>query len=313
MLAVLALISTADASGGPWVPGDGKAQLYLGVESERFTTLKANGTEEGVSRVPIAGGVSTLRAVGELSYGIASRAEFSLTVPLQRAFVHRPDDALCGAFGLGACDTTSSVGVIEARLKGLVSDQVSGAPVSFAVGGVVRYGGLTAGTRQRLTNAGEGTTDVGGRLSLGRSGPLGGGYYVLQVDAQGLYRIPLSSDFPVGEGERSVPGAEVAAATDLLIAPSARFSFGPTVSFAARPGGIDVGEMLSTAAAGDVDRFLGLRYAEVRVGGKLIVQDESYNAISLSVLRMGWGMNTPTDTLGIGVGVTIADLMGARS
>lgn len=310
MLALLLSLSAALASGGPWVPGEGQAQLYVGLDAERFVVLRVFGTEDGVADVPIAGGMSTIRTVGELSYGIASRVEVSLSVPVQHAYIHRPSDPLCGVFGLGACRPTTSVGIVEGRVKGLFLDQVSGAPLSAAIGGVVRFGGLTASTRERFTNAGEGTTDLGGRLSLGRSGTLGGGYYVGQLDVQGLYRLPINTAFPRGEGDLTVPGAEVSAAADLLLAPVARVSFGPTVTFASRPSGLDIGEMLGTAVD-DPDRFAGINYTEVRAGGKLILQDERYNAVSLSVLRMAWAKNTPKDTFGVSLGVTIADLLGA--
>ncbi|MCA9569389.1 MAG: hypothetical protein KC656_16190 [Myxococcales bacterium] len=302
------LVQHASAGNGPWVPGQGQLQMYAGVDAQRFERVKAYGLPDGPAEVTVGGGVSSFRGVLDLTYGIASRTEVELVLPVQHAWAAHPEQDLCVAFGLGACRPTTSVGVVETRAKVLLLDEVSGAPLSVAVGGVLRFGGLTAGTRERFTNAGEGTTDFGIRLSAGRSGALGGGYYVTNLDLQGLYRVPNSRTFPNLAGDLTVPGPEVAAGLDLLVAPRQSVALGPTVGVSARPMGLDIGEMLADGVT-DVDRFTSLNYAQARAGGKLVLQDPSYNSVTFSVVQAFYARNNPIDTLSFSAGVSLSNLL----
>lgn len=311
MLLVI-LSQLASAGGGPWVPGAGQLQVYAGVEGQRFTVLEGNDANGDPNiEVDVAGGISTLTGVLDLSYGVSSRTEVELILPYQHTHAKQADAPVCGLLGLGACRTTSTVGVIEGRVKTLVLDEVSGAPLSLAVGGVVRFGELTAAHRERITNAGEGTLDVGARVGVGRSGALGGGYWVANLDLVGLYRFPTATDFPAPDGDLTIPGPEVWSTADVLVAPSVSVAFGPTASFATRPGGLQFGEMLELAG-GSVDRFASIRYTQARVGGKLVLQDEDYNAVSLSVTRTVYAVNNPMDTWSIGAGVSLNNLLGSK-
>ncbi len=299
------LVGWAFAGAGPWVPGEGQLHLYAGLDVQRFTRLNAEGLDGAVR---IGEGVSTVGGVLDLSYGLGSGLEAELILPVQHAYVHRPDTGPCVDFGDDVCAPTTTIGVIDIRLKGVLLDEFHGAPLSLAIGGVMRIGAFTFDTRHRFTNAGEGTTDVGARLSVGRSIAVGGGHAVFSGDVQALYRFPNVERFPLPDGGLAIPGPEAAASGDLLFAPGASFAFGPAVQWARRLTGLDVAEMLGTAAT-DPDRFASLHYGVVRTGGKLILQNDSYDAISIAVLRTVYARNNPSDTWSFGVGVSLNNLV----
>jgi hypothetical protein len=314
-MTLLIFLHAAVAGTGPWVPGAGQLHVYAGVSQESFETLNANafpGSDERVTQVDIGQGIDTVTGVLDATYGIADRASVEFVVPVQYSHANRPDDAVCVLFGLGACRPTTSIGVIEARVKGLLSDQINGAPLTLAAGLVTRFGGLTSKDRERFTNAGEGTFDFGARVSAGRTGGLGSGYWVGSVDAEALYRVPNTDAFPLQEGDLRAPAPQFLVAGELLVAPTARVAFGPSLQLDTRPGGLDVGEMIATGLA-DVDRFSAIDFTVLRAGGKLILQDASYNAVSFSVSRTVYAVNNPNDTLTVSAGVSLNNLLRRTS
>lgn len=296
------IVDVAAAGSGPWVPGSGRANLYVGLDAQYFTRLATNG--EGRDVVDVGEGVSTFGGVLDLSYGVARRAEVELIVPIQHAHANRPDSQICVDLGLDACKGTTTLGVIEARGKGLIADQVAGAPVSLALGGIVRYGGATAATRERITNAGEGTVDFGPLISVGRGGGLGQGYYSLSLDGAWVYRLPNTDSYPNLVGDGVAPNSEFLGSAEALFSPRRVVSIGPAATASGRPGGLDFTELDLT----DRDRFAALRYVQIRAGGKLVVRDGLDNAFVLSVFRTVYAANNPADVLTVSAGVSFYGL-----
>ncbi|MEZ4234764.1 MAG: hypothetical protein R3F59_01085 [Myxococcota bacterium] len=290
--------AAAWAGSGPWVVGEGQGSVYLGGEAQRLTRLAI--TVDGDRQVIDVGeGLSALgiKAIG--SVGLTPHVELEATLPFWRVQANRPDDELCGALGLGACRTTTSVGVLALRGKGLLLDEVYGAPLSFALGAEVRSGDLTSGTRERITNVGEGGLDTGLFASVGRSGALGGGSYAGYVEVLGRYRFPLTRAYPDNRGNGIAPGSELQGTADLLLGPGRRFSVGPIVGALWRPWGLDWGEL----DLGDRDRLGALRVLNAQVGATAVVRGPGDLAASLTVLRTVAAVNNPTDTLSISAGV----------
>ena len=302
VLSALLFAAPAHATSGPWVVGTNQANVYLGGEVQRLTKLHVQGEGGADSQVVDVGeGLSTfgVKAIGTL--GLGPRFDVELAVPWGRVIANRPDAPLCADLGLGACRTTESLGVIDVRAKGLLLDELFASPVSLALVGELRIGTFTAGERQRITNLGEGTTDTGLILSLGRSGGLGGGYWAGYLDLGWRYRWPLTDTFPNFEGDRTVPGDEWHGTSEVIFSPDPRWGIGPLLTGLYRPRGLDFLENDLT----DRDRFAALRIANLRGGLTLVGRSPDASITgSLSVARVLAAMNNPTDVWIVSAGLS---------
>jgi len=302
---LLALIAgLAHAGSGPWVPGTSIGNLYLGLDSEQFTRVASNDAGTLVP-VDVGEGIGTVGLTSILSYGIGPRLELETRVPYRATHANREDQAICAALGTDACAPTRTIGVIEARMKGMILDELSGQPVSLAIGANVRFGGLTASTRNRITNAGEGTTDFGPRLALGRTGAIGSSYYALSLDASWMYRVPNTKSFPRLEGDRVVPGSEFYGELETLVSPGGgSVTLGPFAGGVYRPSGYDFGEII----VDDPDRLAALRILNIAAGAKLLLRDRRDHVFIVSVSRTIAAWNNPSDRLTVSVGVSLNDV-----
>ena len=307
----LVFATSAHAGSGPWVIGTGQGNLYVGAETQRLSKLQiqdSGGADAEV--IDVGEGLSTfgLKAVGTV--GLSPRFDVQAEVPWYRVIANRPDHPLCDALGMGACNTTESIGLMSIRGKGLILDELFGAPFSLAAYGEVRIGTFTAEERQRITNIGEGTTDTGLGLTAGRSGGLGSGYWSGYIDAGWRYRWPTTRTYPAFEGDRSVPGDEWTGLAEFILSPTPAFGFGPSLSGIYRPNGLDFKQLDLT----DTDRFAALRIANARAGAVFIVRNPQSNAsANLSVLRTIAAMNNPTNVWVVGAGLSVSGALARSS
>ncbi|MEL6342652.1 MAG: hypothetical protein AAFV53_05940 [Myxococcota bacterium] len=296
---------TARAGSGPWVLGAGASSLFLGIESQRLTMLSIQTAPDTTDEIEVGEGLSTLGVKGIVSYGLLPRIEASVQVPWFRVQANRQDEEVCAALGLGACRTTQGVGIIEARAKALLVDELRGSPLSVSVGVLARYGAFTAPTRQRITNIGEGTFDLGPTLAIGRIGGLGrwSGYWSAWADLGWRYRFGNTDDFPSIDGP--VPGSEYTGDVELLVSPGdGRIGFGPAVTGFWRPNGVDWYELERDGTLTDVDRFSALRVYNIRVGGEILVRGRAGTTLSVSGQRVVVALNNPTDVLVFTIGLS---------
>lgn len=283
------------AGSGPWALGHTDYSLYLGAEAQRFDTLAISSGSGADGAIDVAGGVATVGLKGILSYGLLPRLEAEALVPWYRVHQNRPGESPCPDLGAGTCATTSGLGIVRLRVKGVVLDEILGAPLSLAVGPELRLGQHTAAERRRITNLGEGTLDAGGFLSVGRTGTLGAGYWAGYLEGVGRYRTPNTSL----SGSR-VPGPEAGLEAEALFAPSYDVAVGPSLSWGSRLGGVDFEE----ADLADRDRFSSLRYTAVQGGAKVVVRSGEELTLSGGVLRTLWAVNNPSDVWTVSVGVS---------
>lgn len=300
MILGVLVAATATAGSGPWVVGDGRASLYMGAEAQRLSHL-AQTIDGERDVIDVGEGVARFGVRAIATVGLGRRLELEASLPWYRVQANRPDADLCVVLGLGACETTQGVGIVEARGKGVLLDEYFGAPFSLAVGAQLRVGDLTAATRERITNLGEGSLDAGPFLSLGRTGGLGeGGYWSAFVEGGYRYRAPVTDAYP-RNGGGNVPGSEIYGSAQVLFAPGARFAIGPTTYVLGRPFGLDFGEL----DLGDPDRFAALRMLQASAGLTSIVRARQDVALAAAVLRTIAAVNNPTDIWVVTLGVQV--------
>ena len=296
MVGAALIAATAAAGSGPWVLGQGHHNLYVGTESQSYTSYRVDGEDR-----ELGDGFSTFGAQAIVGFGLSSRIEAEARVPWCRSRALDTSDDLCSGT---RCSPSQGLGAFEIGVKGLLLDEVYGPPVSVSLGLELRQGELTAPTRDRLTNIGEGTVDVGPSLCVGRAAGVGErGVYA--ISGKLGYRHRQAVDERDGE---PVPGAEyIAQAEGVLGTPE--FSAGPSVLGLWRPNGVGFDEVDKS----DPDWLASLAVSSVLAGGKLLISGDShYVTLALSGYRSVAASNNPSDLWVVGAGVGFYDAFERR-
>jgi hypothetical protein len=292
-LAGLLPSGVALAGSGPWVISPQQWSLYAGAESQRLTELALAEGLGADTVIQVDDGIVTTSATGVVSYGLRKGVELELTVPWKRVDANQPDGAVCASLGPQTCKSNSGLAIVVGRAKVQLTDELKGAPLSFAVGAEVRVGEHTADTRDQVTNLGEGTNDAGGFVAVGRGGGLGEGSWSAHVDV--LARTRDSNN-----ATDSVPGAELVGEAEVLVGSRPWWSLGAYGSWFERPEGVDFG----AGDLADIDRFAALNARSVRVGGKLLLRSNERTTLVLSGGQTIAARNNPR-VRSVGVGVVV--------
>ena len=301
LLLLLGTVGDAVAGSGPWVISEGDASFYGGTEFQRLTRLALSTGKGAPEEVDVDDGLETFGAKAILTYGLRDRIELEARLPWYRVEANT-QGPICAALSLGACETTEGIGQMQARLKGVVVDELRGAPVSIALGAETRFGTFTSDTRQRITNIGEGTNDVGAFASMGRSGGLADGFWSGWVEGGWRHRFPNREFASVG----AVPGDEFFGDAEFLAGSQRWWSLGPSLTWLWRPDGFDVEQLLGNPqVATSIDRWGALNISSLRVGGKLLLRSSDRVDFVAGVLTTVAAVNNPSDVLTVSVGVSV--------
>ncbi len=286
--------TVAMAGSGPWIQTTGDASIYVGTEAQRFGTFVLEGgnfkQRQGQEpTVDVDDGISDFYVKPIVTYGLTPRSEIEVALPFGIAQPNDPAGEVCGAFGLDGCDPTAGFTPLTTRAKLNWLDQTFGAPLSSSIGLELRFGQYTAEHRDRLTNLGEGSFDVGLTTAAGRAGSLpGGGYFYTYAEGVARYRTALGKI-----DSHAAPGAEFQGHGDLALVPDGKFGFGPSLAAFSRPGGLDWAE----TDLSDIDRFTVLRVLSLQAGAKVSLGVPGRTTATLSVLHTYYAENNPLTTI----------------
>lgn len=289
---LVGVLSSVAFAAGPWTLAAGDHSVWLGLESRSFQTFASAGGSE----LDLGGAVAAFTAKGFVTVGLQRGIDLELGVPWTSAAVAVPNSEGCQSLGGDRCRPTQGLGVISARTRWQVLDELSGAPMSLSLVTEVRFGTLTLAERGRITNLGEGSTDVGPIVSVGRTGGVGAGWWSAFADVGYRHRIPLGNI----DG-RAVPGDELHSTIDLQVGGKRKISVGPAASFLYRPSGVD----LADADPSRDDWLASLSVMQLQAGGRVVVRTRESASGSVYVLRTVASENNPLDTLVIGGGLTV--------
>ena len=285
----------AQAGSGPWTLGPKDRSVYVGAEAQHIGHLANSEGSYADSVIPVDDGIDKMGAKIIASRGLIPRVEIEGELPWYRVEATRPDGALCAALGPESCATTSGIGVLSGRIKAQTSDELAGAPISTAVGATLRLGQLTNATRARVTNLGEGTTDLGVFVAVGRGGGFGDYAVSAHTELGWRHRSQRAED-----SDGDLPGPELTADGDAFFG-AAAWSVGPTYSVLWRYKGVDLEEI----DGADIDRFSSLRTFSGRAGAKLILRASDRTDFVASALGTVYAVNNPTDVWNLGVGLNL--------
>lgn len=286
MLWLLALAS-ALAGDGPWTLDPREHNVFVGMDFYQYAAFDAG---SGVPR-ELASPVTASALTGVWTAGLREGVELEVKLPYERARVQDPEACRAAAPVSGWCRTTAGLGDVGGQLKMRVLNELYGLPLTLSLSGGIRTGETYADTRHRLTTLGDGQTDLGAGLSLGRTDVLGAGWYRVSLDAWYWYRFP-SAGHDLGD--------EISASMSGLVAILPSFGFGPAMHGFWRPSGVSLGQADFT----DPDVWSTLAARQVKVGAKLgVFGSQGAPTFSLTVLRTVSAQNNPTDSLVVSAGV----------
>ncbi len=281
------MIAAALAGDGPWTLSPRDQSVFLGVDQVRYSTFDAGNDQ----RIDLASAVLDSVVTPIWTIGIRSGLEVELRLPVERVRVLDPEACQATAPIEGWCKTSQGVGDVEARMKVRVFDELYGSPVSVSVNAGFRSGEAYAEDRARLSTLGDGQTDLGAGLSIGRTDVLGRGWYRLTADGRYWRRLDGASRNLADE----VSGSFSASFT---VAPS--FSIGPAAAGYMRLGGGSI----SAADFTDPDVWSHIATRQLQVGGKVGLYAQGKGpTLSVTVLRTVLAQNNPTDMMVYSVGL----------
>jgi len=280
-LTFIASVLSSFASEGPWTARAGTHNLYAGIYVEEFQCFESEGKSDPKcsSGIPIPSPVRQVGLKVFYRYGLDSNWDVAFAAPFARSSVVG-----------GSQKTTTGIGLFESRVRRRLGS-TGGVDWSTSFG--LRSGQLHKESRNRLTNLGEGTTDLFSTISLGSTGLLGPRFFTTSMDITYYYRFPLQVSDKVGK----IPADEVRASAIFDYATTSRFGVGVAVDGFHRLDGEVLNGQKLTESYGD-DRWAALQASQVKAGGRIMLYP--YGAmpyIQLSVQRVVWAKNNPTDAM----------------
>lgn len=293
MLVLLTLLSSpAEAGGGPWTLNPGEHNVYVGLDYFRYRSF----SRSGGSKDELDTGLTAAGVTGVWTIGMARDIEVELKLPFESVRANDPSVPGCREERPEDwCEPTANIGDLAASVKWRVVDELYESPVSVSVSAGFRSGEAYANRRGRLTTLGDGQTDLGAGLAVGKTGRIGRGWYTSAVEAWYFYRFANNH-----LGGRKVPADEFAFSAEGLWAFHPRVAVGPAFFGFTRTGGVGLADIDYMSP----DGWSSLMASQFKLGGKAaIFSTEGGPTVVLSALMTVHARNNPSDTLALGFGV----------
>ena len=273
---LLALLVPAQASEGPWTTAASTHNIYVGAMAERFECFETGGSESCMPTPVAQAGMKVFYRTG-----IGDSTDVALSIPMKSAFAVEPTDS-------AMFETSTGFGLIEARVR---RHLLTSGNLDLAGGVGLRTGALHYASRDRITNLGEGSTDVYATLYFGSMGLALRRFHTTSMDISYVARIPLQADTDVGR----IPGDEVRASAVCTLAITSWMGLGVSADGFKRLWGEDL-NMSTLNAYGD-DRWSALRASQFKVGGRAVFYPgENRPFLQVSAMTTVWAQNNPVDT-----------------
>lgn len=299
-LGLAAAPAPALAGDGPWTLGEGDQNIYLGLDYFRYRSFNSSfSTGSGMEHreADLSSGITASGLTGVWTVGLARGFEAELKLPVESVRVNRPEeDASCQQPPRkDFCEPTTGLGDVGITLKARLVEERYVSPVSLAASLSVRTGEAYAGKRGRLTTLGDGQTDLGAGLSVGRTDVMAKGWYRVAATSHYYYRFPNNE-----VAGTKVPADEITYSFTSTFAPVSRFGIGPVLYGFERLGGVDFRDRDVSSQ----DAWASLDAAQLQVGGELgVYAAEGGPSVAFALLHTVHARNNPSDTLVLSMGI----------
>ena len=292
MSALLLLAGAALAGSGPWTLPPGHHNVYVGGDVGGFQNISNGAGGSFKLGTPIRGA----QVLGAYTVGLAEGVDVEVVLPFERVWAVYSAYPVCvDGRPEGWCETTQGLGDAGLRVRFRLLDEGAYRPVTLSARLLARTGAAYANNRGRLTTLGDGQTDVGAGLAIGRTDASDGGrWYRMSASASYWYR------FGVAEVDgRKAPADEISFGADVLASPVRWVGAGFAVYGFTRLGGLD----LVDAEVGSLNGWVSLNAAQVRVGPVLAFYTDSDWTFFSSVVFTAASRSSPKDLTSVSVGV----------
>lgn len=289
---LLSLVSSlATAGTGPWTLDSGDHNVYVGGTYSQFRNIGRPGADPA----RLGTGLNSAELVGVWTGGVVDGLDVEFVLPFKRAWAGevrvpfcvqgRPDDW---------CAPTGGLANVGVHLRLRLLDERAFRPVSVSGRLGLRSGASYADRRGRLTTLGDGQTDLGAGIAIGRTDTVGKAWYRVSAAADYWLRFKLAEV----DGRR-MPGDEVAAGIDAMGSPVPWVGIGASASGFHRLWGVSLGEI----TLGDRDAWISLAATHVRFGPKLAFYTSNNWTFFSTVQFTAYARNTPSDMTLVSAGI----------
>lgn len=279
----LSLLAPARAESAGTLPA-GSATIYggAGIGTFRYGSSGLERDRQWRARADLYGAI-----------GLGERLQLSLDGPLAVNWVQErsgvgpcPTDGYEGDY----CDTTATAGEVGLHARYRLTP---GPGLAAELG--LRSDAWNAGTRQRWTNAGLGTTSLVGGLIGGWSSSRWG------LVGAARYRLTFGRIVDAGLGEVELPGDEVSGLVEVSYRPGLSYTLG--LGGVARLWGVEYGEEYVDYYRLTPDRWASLAWRALRAEVKVSAPLGETAGLHLAAGRVIAAANGPRDITDVSVGV----------
>lgn len=295
LLLWMLLVAPASAGGGPWTLQPREHNVYVGLDYFRYSAFRGRDASEPRT---LASGLTAAGVTGVWTLGLASDVEAELKVPFESVRVNDPRTPDCRSDDKPEdwCTTTAGLGDVAGAVKWRIIDELYRSPVSVSLSGAFRSGEAYAGKRGRLTTLGDGQTDVGVGMAVGRTSGVGQGWYTASAEVWYFARFSNGRD----AAGAPTPSDEVAFGAEGMWAFHPRVAVGPAFFGFTRTGGADFEDLDFQ----DINGLTSLHGTQLKAGAKAaFFSVEGGPTLVVTAAWTFYARNNPSDTLSVGFGM----------
>ena len=238
----------------------------------------------------ISGNIQNTEIFSSVSIGVTDFMDISLQIPFR--FVWAGSDAP----KTDLFTTTIGIGRMNVGTKILINPEGGLLPFTLSLYSGIRNGSFHSQYRERMTNLGEGTVDIGTGLQAGKVGFLGTGFFWVEGAGYFWFRQPITMN-------TTYPNNEISYSFEL------GYSFHPNIAIASctygyeRMGGLDYPTLAKEPSLDDIDQWAALDASQIKTGVKLNYYMSDTVTSNLQFLYSVYSKNNPSNEYYVSVGL----------
>jgi hypothetical protein len=234
--------------------------------------------------------ISNAQIFGSLSIGITDYLDISLQVPFRTVW------AGSEAPNIDDFHTTIGIGRMNVGTKILINPDGGTLPFTISMYTGIRNGSFHSKYRERITNLGEGTLDVGFGLLAGKVDFLWSGFYWIETSGYYWYRQPITRN-------TAFPNDEISYTLEMGYAFHPKFGIASCTYGYDRIGGLNYPTTDTDPTIQTIDRWAALDASQIKTGLKINHYIGDAWTTNLQFLYSVYAKNNPINEYWMGIGI----------